>query len=70
MINWFGTHAPFAGPVTASESHISWYGDMVGLTFPTEKPPAFLTLDDRALTFDGTWPDITTLQEFKPWNKK
>jgi hypothetical protein len=38
--------------------------------FPKEKPPAFVTLDDRALTFDGVWPDIETLKQFKPWNKK
>lgn len=38
--------------------------------FVTEKPSAFVTIDDRALTFDGTWPDIETLKAFKPWNKK
>ena len=40
------------------------------IEFPTEKPAAFITIDDRALTFDGTWPDIETLRKFKPWNKK
>lgn len=43
---------------------------MERISFPTEKPPAFLTLDDRALTFEGTWPDIETLQSFQPWNKR
>lgn len=38
--------------------------------WPQEKPPAFLTIDDRALTFDGTWPDIEFIKSFKPWNKK
>jgi hypothetical protein len=38
--------------------------------WPTDKPPAFVTIDDRALTFDGTWPSMQTLKEFKPWNKK
>jgi hypothetical protein len=40
------------------------------LHFPTEKPPAFVGIDDRVLTFDGTWPSLTSLQNFKPWNKK
>lgn len=38
--------------------------------FPTEKPPAFLTIDDRAITFNGTFPTIEEMKEFKPWNKK
>lgn len=40
------------------------------LHFPVEKPPALVTLDDRAITFTGTWPDMKTLRNFKPWNKK
>jgi hypothetical protein len=37
--------------------------------FPKHKPPAMITLDDRALTFDGQWPDLDTLAAFKPWYK-
>lgn len=40
------------------------------LEFPETKPPALVTLDDRAITFDGTWPDLETLRAFKPWNKR
>jgi hypothetical protein len=40
------------------------------IEWPQEKPSAFITIDDRALTFDGTWPAIDKLKEFKPWNKK
>lgn len=39
-------------------------------SWPTEKPSAMVTIDDRALTFDGTWPKIEALKAFKPWNKK
>lgn len=40
------------------------------IEWPTEKPPAMITIDDRALTFDGTWPAIEALKAFQPWNKK
>ncbi len=43
---------------------------LLNITFPTEKPAAMVTIDDRALTFTGEWPAIETLQAFKPWNKR
>ena len=45
-------------------------GVMAMVIFPTQKPSAMVTIDDRAITFDGTWPDIDMLKNFKPWNKK
>lgn len=38
--------------------------------WPKEKPPAFLGIDDRVLTFTGEWPNAQELLKFKPWNKK
>jgi len=38
--------------------------------WPETKPPASVTLDDRAITFDGKWPAIEDLLAFKPWFKK
>lgn len=40
--------------------------------FPTQKPAAFLTIDDRAICFDGNWENVapSELLKFKPWNKK
>lgn len=40
------------------------------IEWPTEKPAAMVTLDDRALTFEGVWPALARLQEFQPWNKR
>jgi hypothetical protein len=45
----------------------SWFN---AIEWPTEKPAAMVTIDDRALTFDGTWPSMETLKAFQPWNKR
>ena len=42
----------------------------LGVQFPTEKPPAFLTIDDRAMRFEGVFPNPKDLLDSKPWNKK
>lgn len=40
------------------------------LKFPTKKPAAFLTIDDRAICFNGTFPSKAEMMSFKPWNKQ
>lgn len=67
MQRWFCKHADneFQGLVN---------GDMLlsVLDFPTQKPPANMTIDDRALCFEGSWAtiDAKALLDFKPWNKR
>jgi hypothetical protein len=50
---------------------IDRHGSLAGFEFSHEKPPAFLTIDDRAIRFDGDWSadylDPATLLQFKPW---
>lgn len=63
MMAWLREHAGAA-----------WHESPAGpgledVKFAQEKPAALVTLDDRALTFTGTFPAIETLKEFKPWNK-
>lgn len=39
------------------------------ISFPLMKPPAFLQIDDRAITFTGKFPTVEDMKSFKPWNK-
>jgi hypothetical protein len=41
-----------------------------GIKFPTEKPVAWLTIDDRAIQFNGEFPSLEEMSRFLPWNKK
>jgi len=47
------------------------YGEKwwLALEWPISKPVAHLTIDDRAITFEGEWPSMQSLVEFKPWNQ-
>jgi len=40
------------------------------LSFPLEKPAAHLTIDDRAICFDGRFPTLDEIDAFVPWHKK
>ena len=42
--------------------------DAIG--FPTKKPAAFLTIDDRCFCFEGHFPTLGDIDDFVPWNKK
>jgi hypothetical protein len=39
------------------------------LQFPTVKPAAWLTIDDRGFHFTGEFPTAEFIKNFKPWNK-
>jgi hypothetical protein len=39
------------------------------IKWPIFKPPALVTIDDRAITFTGTFPTLDEIAAFKPWNK-
>jgi hypothetical protein len=44
--------------------------EIVSITFPASKPSAFIGLDDRVLTFNGTWPQVDFLRAFQPWYRR
>jgi len=47
-------------------------GTLDEIEFPTQKPPAYLTIDDRAWRFDGpgTFPTAADIDAFQPWFKR
>lgn len=49
----------------------NWFGIELTsqLQFPNYKPPAFLTIDDRAYQFRGAFPSVADLEDFQPWYK-
>lgn len=59
MEDWFVKHCP---------SHLIHI--IEDLKFPLEKPPAFVGIDDRVITFTGKFPSAESLRSFKPWNAK
>lgn len=44
--------------------------DPAQFQFARFRPPALLSIDDRAITFKGTWEHLAPvrLQHFKPWH--
>lgn len=66
MLHWFMTQRKLwreRGGKPSEDTPLS-------LKFPLEKPPAFVSIDDRCLLFTGAWPTAESLLAFKPWNKK
>jgi hypothetical protein len=59
---------PFAGDPRGLERALAVRD---AISYPVEKPPAMISIDDRALCLTGNWSDFDPkrLLEFKPWNK-
>lgn len=68
----FSSRSNQEGGVGAMMAWCRKYGFPEGVTFPTEKPPAHVHIDDRAIQFTGDFDAISTsaLEGFKPWNKR
>lgn len=39
------------------------------IKWPLQKPPAHITIDDRAFCFKGEFPSIESIKSFTPWNR-
>lgn len=62
MRNWLRSHA--------GNQWDCMGGCLCDVRFARWKPPAVVTIDDRAVTFNGTFPPLRELRGFKPWNKQ
>jgi hypothetical protein len=59
--------------VSAMRSALKRWGmdqdDIDRLDFPTEKPAAWITIDDRCFRFEGDFPSAGFIRRFRAWNK-
>lgn len=70
MRTWMVKHA--ADVFDADHPMAYNVGNEYPISFAREKPAAFLTIDDRAVCFEGDWSELdpADLLQFKPWNKR
>ncbi len=61
MAHWFTEHFGTKTAMPPWWDHVS---------FPDIKPPAMVTLDDRAVTFNGEWPGVNWLLDFRTWQER
>lgn len=73
MANWLNFQAGRwleGGHATTTTAYL--YAILRHIEYAHEKPAAYLTIDDRAMTFNGDWLDCqweaANLMMFKPWN--
>ena len=70
MAAWIDYWLDQETPDGDTDAHSAANGVRNQIRFAHHKPPALVTIDDRALTFDGTWPTMDEIKNFKPWNKR
>lgn len=50
-------------------SHTQAHDELSDVVMAVTKPHAHVSIDDRAITFKGTWPSMDEILNFKPWNR-
>ena len=72
MKDWMIDHSVHEFGIDHPMSGANGHDEGYPITFAAEKPGAFLTIDDRAICFEGDWTaiDFAELLSFRPWNKR
>lgn len=71
MKAWFIKHFREKAENYGTGSGLPWAEAVVScLSFPTQKPAAHLSIDDRGYCFEGTFPRPDWIDGFRPWNKR
>jgi len=72
IVNIYSSRSSQVGGIEAMIRWLDEYMDWEpgDINFPVTKPPAYLTIDDRAICFRGTFPSVRELDNFKPWFDK
>lgn len=48
-------------------NHNFLHSALAQMRFPTQKPAAWLAIDDRGMRFQGWFPTLQELEDFRPW---
>ena len=64
MREWLGYWATAQRENDTEE--LAWLSE---IAWPEHKPPAFVTIDDRAITFTGIFPAMEQIRTFKTWQQ-
>lgn len=70
----YSSRSKYEGGIEAMKQWLKYWGlsllARAKLDFPTQKPAASMTIDDRAFCFEGDFPSPSWLRSFVPWNKR
>lgn len=70
-VHIYSSRSAAPGGIEAMKAWLAAYGmaadTLTRITFPTKKPAAWLTIDDRAERFEGRFMSPMAIREFEPW---
>lgn len=74
MKHWLGHHLIKHAATEAPRAYVPadevwpWIENVI--QWPVSKPGAYLTIDDRAITFRGVFPTMSAIENFRTWQQQ